>query len=340
MGKGPGVGVFSERKIRHRKGLGDKEIAPRARNAQRGLRMAERAGGSFFGRVRNGIILRRRDYFLILIGQEKQAREQRGKEVGTIVRRVLIIIVRCICRPLLPSLFRKFLEVIRVKQFPERRTEDPLCVKNWKTESISVTKLVGLFINTDTAADAFSDDEERKEGFSDHIKVLSEAAKSDVHILKGLGKHIYRDAIMTVILKELDSCLRESLIVAAVELDTSFVDDHLAVLYHMDADILPGIQTEGTGNGNVGPDRILSFPIAAVQNPVSEAAGESAAEADNDRFFPGLFGEIGGISSLAGAGDAKVYIQLEGVPWMASTAQEEPKKGYPENIFHIEDLNF
>ena len=193
---------------------------------------------------------------------------------------------------------------------------------------------MGLIINADTAADTFRDDEKGKHRLFDHIKVLSKAAEGYVHVLEGLRKHVHRYAVMTMILKKLNGGLREGFIIAAVKLHSGLVYNHFAVLYHMYADVLSSVETEGPDNGDVGPDGIGPFPVVAAENPVSKAAGEASAESDHNGFLTGLFREVGGIGGLAGAGDAKINIQLERMLWMADVVQEEPGQGYPENVFH------
>jgi len=73
---------------------------------------------------------------------------------------------------------------------------------------------------------------------------------------------------------------------------------------------------------------------------MGETAREATAEPYHDGFLPGLPGEVSGIGGLAGTGNAKIYIQLERMPWVPGTVQEEPEKSNPENIFHIKNLNF
>ena len=123
-----------------------------------------------------------------------------------------------------------------------------------------------LSSDADTAANTFRGDEERNERFSDHVEVLSKAAQGYVHVLKGLGKHVHGNAVVTVILEKLDCGLREGFIVAAVELYASFIYNHLTILYHVYAYILTGVQAEGSGNGDVGPDGIYE----SVHSPMVE----------------------------------------------------------------------
>ena len=51
----------------------------------------------------------------------------------------------------------------------------------------------------------------------------------------------------------------------------------------------------------------------AVEDTGSEGVGETLAEFNDDAFFLGMFGEVGGKGSFTRAGDTKVNIQVERV---------------------------
>lgn len=86
---------------------------------------------------------------------------------------------------------------------------------------------------------------------------------------------------MAVVLKELDSGFGEGLVIPVVELHASLIYDELAVLDEVDTQVLLGVDTESTGDWDVGPDGIGAFPVLSVKNPVGEAVGKAAAETQN-----------------------------------------------------------
>jgi len=69
---------------------------------------------------------------------------------------------------------------------------------------------------------------------------------------------------MAMIFEELDRRLGKGFVIAAVELHSGLVYYHFPILYHMNSDILPGVQAESTGNGNVGPNGISALPVISV----------------------------------------------------------------------------
>ena len=270
-----------------------------------------------------------------VLGYGKAGRANLGPLRG--IRGGSFIVLRFM--PMLPRLFGEILYVIAVEHLPEGRTEYPFAVQDGETKGIGIYKLVGIFVNAHFAADTLRYDEEGKNGPADYIEVLGKAAESYVHILKGLGEHVNRHTIMAVVFEEVDSGFGEGFIVPVVELHASFIYNHFAILYHIHANIGFSVQLIGALNGNVRPDGIRTLPIVAVQYPVGEAAREAAAKTYDDGFTLSLTGQIGRISSLSGAGNAKVYVELERVFRMTDTVQEAPENGYQENITHIINVN-
>ena len=135
--------------------------------------------------------------------------------------------------PILPGLLGKVLYIVAVEHLPEGRTEYPLRVQDGETEGVGINQLMGVIVNTDLAADTFRGDQKGDNGFADHVEVLGQTAQGHVHIVKGLGEHIDGNAVMAVILEEMDGGFGEGLIVPIVELHASFIYDHLAILYHV-----------------------------------------------------------------------------------------------------------
>lgn len=52
---------------------------------------------------------------------------------------------------------------------------------------------------------------------------MKQTTEGNVHILKGLGEHVYGDTIVTMVLKELDSGFGEGFVIPVVELHASLV---------------------------------------------------------------------------------------------------------------------
>ena len=210
--------------------------------------------------------------------------------------------------PRLKLFNREVFMVISIEHLPEGRAKNALGIQNGNTEGISVHNLVGIVVNADFAADTLDNNKPGQDAFLDHKKVLGKAAKSYIHILMGLGKHIHGNAVMTVELEEINSVDREGFILTGIELHAGLINNEFCVFNKILAQILPGIHPISTGNGDIGIDTNGTLPVLAVYNPVCKTAGKTAAEADHNTLTLGLFGEVGGKGSLAGAGNTEVNI--------------------------------
>ena len=198
--------------------------------------------------------------------------------------------------------------LVCIEHPPERRAKDALGIKDRHAKGISVADLMGIIIDTNFPADELDTNEPGDKGTLDHIKMLCQAAESDVHILIGLGKHVHGNTTMPVILEPLDSIHGERLVLAGIKIYTSFINDELAVIDRHFAYVLLTIHLIGALDGHVGKDTDRTFPMLTIYDPIRKTAGEPAAEADHNTLTLGLFGKVGGKGSLAGAGNAEVNI--------------------------------
>ena len=186
--------------------------------------------------------------------------------------------------PFRPCFGRQGRVVVAVEQLPERGAERPLAVKDGEAEVIHVRNLVGGFVNADLAFYPFCDDEKGNDGLLYNEEVLCQSAERYVHVLMGLGEYIDRYAIVSVVLEELDCRLRERFIIAVIEFNTRFVNNHFAIFYHDVADVGTRIKLERAFDRNVGVDRDFPFPVFTVNYPLGELAGESVAKTDDNAF--------------------------------------------------------
>lgn len=203
--------------------------------------------------------------------------------------------------------------VIGIEHLPEGRTENALGIKDGQAKGISVNNLVRIIIYANFAADTANNNEAREQAFLDHIEVLCKTTEGYVHILMGLGKDIYGNTIMTVKLEPIDCLIREGLIFTGVKFNASLIYNQFSVFNQVLTDILTGIHTVATGDGDVGIHVHTAFPMGAVQNPICEATGEAAAKTDDDTLLLGLFGKVGGKGCFTGAGDTKIDVEHQGM---------------------------
>ena len=213
------------------------------------------------------------------------------------------------CRKVLDGELRS---VIAIKQPPDGGHKDIGIIENREAKFIEISNLVSVIINADLTLNATDNNEKRKDGFFHEVKVMSQTAKSNIHVIIGLGKHINTCAIMTVQFKKLDSLWREVLEFPIIIFDGGFIDDDFTILNLEAAKVSFRIQSVGTQDRDIGENGQRCFCIAK-ENLNETVIREFLFQTITERLSGSEFCKMCSVGSFTRAGDTEEDTDYRGI---------------------------
>lgn len=224
---------------------------------------------------------------------------------------------------------------IRVKCPPERRTKDPLCTDDGKSEVILVGNLVGLIIYANLTTDTAAADAKWDCRLANDVIVLSKTAERYIHILEALAEYIHACTVVTVVLIEVHRRLREGLEVTVIVLYAGFVDDDFRVLDIVYAYVRLSVQFVSASDRNIAIYVDAAFKILRAEHKPGKGVIVTFAQLNDKRLLKRLAREPCGHSGFTGAGDTKIDVEDMGM--LVNTKDIEEHNGQDQEKQNFED---